>query len=458
MQFWATLVQLAEKSPPPGTGKIFLGLDVSISCNFEQLWFSWQKSPPRNREQFFRLDLSIWCPGMPCLTLLVPSLQDHHAFWFVPMCTIYRVVKSTSLEACCHQARLSAPCCMHHIYMKDLCCSVTQASSWFKSAKKPPPLFCLLVRYSACIVWHKVTLHNHIPCIIKHHIEDLAEKPPPQEQGKFLDWIYPFHAISSNFHSAGRKAPPQEQGNFFRLDVSISCNFEQLWFSWQKPPLQEHGIFFRLDLSISGNFEQLWFQEAENPPHQEQGKYFFRLDLSISCNFEQLWFQVAEKLPPPRTGKFFLDWMYPFHAILSNFGSAGRKAPPLPPGIGKIFLDWMYPFHAILSNFGLAGRKSPPPPPPRNREQFFRLDLSIWCNFKQLWFSWQKRKAPPPGTGNIFLDWIYPFHAISSNFGFRWQKSTPPPIYFFLIILWTFQGIFSPNDFYAIRKTTCRVR
>ena len=67
----------------------------------------------------------------------------------------------------------------------------------------------------------------------------------------------------------------------------------------------------------------------------------------------------------------------------------------------------------------------PPPPPPRNRENFFTLDLSISWNFKQLWFSWQKSPPPPPRTGKIFLDWIYPFHAILSNFGFRWQKSPP---------------------------------
>ena len=41
---------LAEKPlPPPScwTGKFIFRLDLSISCNFQQqLWFSWQKSPP----------------------------------------------------------------------------------------------------------------------------------------------------------------------------------------------------------------------------------------------------------------------------------------------------------------------------------------------------------------------------------------------------------------------------
>ena len=34
-------------------------------------------------------------------------------------------------------------------------------------------------------------------------------------------------------------------------------------------------------------------------------------------------------------------------------------------------------------------------------------------------------ESPPPGK--IFLDWIYPFQTILSNFGFSWQKTSPPP-------------------------------
>ena len=44
-QFQATLVFVAEKPPPPDEGN-FLTSDLSISGNFEQLWFLWQKSPP----------------------------------------------------------------------------------------------------------------------------------------------------------------------------------------------------------------------------------------------------------------------------------------------------------------------------------------------------------------------------------------------------------------------------
>ena len=44
-QFRATLV-LWQKSPPPHMREKFLTADFSISGNFEQLWFLWQKSPP----------------------------------------------------------------------------------------------------------------------------------------------------------------------------------------------------------------------------------------------------------------------------------------------------------------------------------------------------------------------------------------------------------------------------
>ena len=42
-QFWATLVLVAEKPPP--MREIILTPDLSISGNFEQLCFWWQKSP-----------------------------------------------------------------------------------------------------------------------------------------------------------------------------------------------------------------------------------------------------------------------------------------------------------------------------------------------------------------------------------------------------------------------------
>ena len=47
-------------------------------------------------------------------------------------------------------------------------------------AEKPPPLFCLLVRYSAHVVTHDVTSCTNSSHIIEPHIGGgLAEKPPP---------------------------------------------------------------------------------------------------------------------------------------------------------------------------------------------------------------------------------------------------------------------------------------
>ena len=110
--------------------------------------------------------------------------------------------------------------------------------------------------------------------------------------------------------------------------------------------------------------------------------------------------------PPPRTGKFFLDQIYPFHAISSNFHSGGRKAPlppspppPLPPPPSS--LPHSLPF--LTTSIPPPPFPIPPLPPspsPRNKKIFSRLDLSISCNFQQLWF--QVAEKPPPS----FL----PFH------------------------------------------------
>ena len=178
-------------------------------------------------------------------------------------------------------------------------------------------------------------------------------------------------------------------------------------------------------------------QLAEKPPASPQQPVarqwnLFRLNLFISCNFRQLWLSW-QKNPHSQQpdNENFLGWIHPFHAISSNFGSAGRKAPapqvacgqtvkffqtifiscnfqqiwfswqksPLTHLVAKQwkFLDWIYPFHAISSNFGSAGRKACPLPS-SGTVKFFRLDLSISCNFQQLWFSWQKSPLLPPAA------------------------------------------------------------
>ena len=72
--------------------------------------------------------------------------------------------------------------------------------------------------------------------------------------------------------------------------------------------------------------------------------------------------KLGRKPPNPTTRwpnrEKFWEWIYPFHAISSNFGSAGRNPPSQAAKQGK-FCEWIYPFHAISSNFGSAGRKAP---------------------------------------------------------------------------------------------------
>ena len=165
--------------------------------------------------------------------------------------------------------------------------------------------------------------------------------PCPPGWGKFLDQIYPFQAISSNFGFCGRKAPtPRMKEIFLTSDLSISGNSKQLWILWQKsPPPQDEGTFFDFR---SIHFRQFWailVFVAEKPPSQDEGK-FWTSELSISGNFKQLWFLWQKSPPPPMREKFWLQ-IYPFQAILSNFGFCGRKAPP-PPRWGKIF--WLQIF------------------------------------------------------------------------------------------------------------------
>ena len=244
--------------------------------------------------------------------------------------------------------------------------------------------------------------------------------PPPRMREIFLHWIYPFQAILSNVGFCGRKAPPpQDEGNLFTLDLSISGNFQQLWILWQKtssPLPQDEGKYFTLDLSISGNFQQLWFWwqksplppgwgktilhriypfqaiwatlvfVAESPTPQDEG-HFFTLDLSISGNSQQLWF-LWQKSPSPQDEGNFLQCIYPFQAISSNIGFVAEKPPPQDEGI---FFHWIYQFQAIPSNFGFVAEK---PPPCQDEGNFFTLDLSIWGNFQQLWFLWQKSPLP----------------------------------------------------------------
>ena len=99
--------------------------------------------------------------------------------------------------------------------------------------------------------------------------------------------------------------------------------------------------------------------------------------------------------------------------------------PHPPPRWGNFFLHWIYPFQAILSNFGFCGRKAPPPPR-KIRQNIFTLDLSISGNFEQLWFLWQKSPPPPQDEAKFFYTGSIHFRQFWATLVF-WQKSPPPP-------------------------------
>ena len=139
----------------------------------------------------------------------------------------------------------------------------------------------------------------------------------------------------------GRKAPPPflPFGEILDSYRSTWHNFTHryfmhhwtsLWFLWQKsPPPQDEGKFFDLRFIRFRQFRATLVFVAEKPPPSppRMREKFLTSDLSVSGNFEQLWF-LWQKSPPPGWGKNFWPQIYPFQAILSNFGFCGRKAPP----------------------------------------------------------------------------------------------------------------------------------
>ena len=186
--------------------------------------------------------------------------------------------------------------------------------------------------------------------------------------------------------------PLQHEIKFFD---TRSIHFNQFWatliFVAEKPPpLQDEGNFLTSDLSISGNFEQLWFlwQKSQTPPRMRE--IFLTSDLSISGNFKQLWF-LWQKSPPKGEGKFFDTRSIHFRQFWATLIFVTEKPTPTQIGWGKFFWHQIYPFQAILSNFGFCDRKAPP----RMRGNFLTPDLSISGNFEQLWFLWQKSHPPP---------------------------------------------------------------
>ena len=338
-------------------------------------------------------------------------------------------------------------------------------------AEKPPPLWD-----EGKYFWHKI---YPFQAISSNFGFDGRKAPPPKMKQNFWHQIYPFQAISSNFWFWWQKSPPppKMKENFLTPDLSISGNFKQLWFWWQKSPPSDEGSFCDTRSIHFRQFQATLVLVAEKPPPPKIKDNFLTPDLSISGNFKQLWFWW-QKSPPPMKENFWHQ-IYPFQAISSNFGLGGRNPPPprmkeifltqdlsisgnfkqlwfcwqkshprwrkifdtrsihfrqfqatvcfggrkaIPPRWGKNFWHQIYPFQAISSNFGFGGRKGPLLP---NEGKFLTPDLSILGNFEQLLFGWQKT-APPQDEGKYFWHQIYPFQAISSNFGFDGRKATPP--------------------------------
>ena len=435
-QFWASVAFVAREALPLRMREIFLTLDLSISGDFEQVWFLVAESPPPQDEgKFF-------------------DFGSIHFRWFWASLVFV--------------AEKPPPRMREKILTLDLSISGNFEQVWFLWQKSPPPLFCLLVRYLARVAAHDVTSRTDI---LMHHcitlVMSVAEKPPPPGWGKFFDfglsisgnfeqlcflwqkspppgwgkifwlWIYPFQAILSNFGFCGRKAPhppPRMREIFLTLDLSISGDFEQVLFLWQKSP----------------------------PPHpQDEGKFFDFGSIHFRWFWASLVFVAEKPSPPTRWGKNFWLWIYLLQAILSKFGFCGRKAPPpLFCLFGEIlgsccstwhnFTDWYF-MHHWISHWWWVGRKAPPPEeenffdfrfihfrqfratlvfvaekppsPTRMRENFLTLDLSISGDFEQVWFLCRKGAPSFLPFGEIlgsccstwcnFTDWYFMHHWIS---------------------------------------------
>ena len=111
---------------------------------------------------------------------------------------------------------------------------------------------------------------------------------------------------------------------------------------------------------------------------------------------------------------------------ISHWWRVGRKATP---PMREIFCLQIYPCQAILSNFGFCGRKAPPPRMRENFSDFGSIHLRwFWATLVFV----AEKHPPPPGWGEIFWLWIYPFQVILSKFAFCGWKV--PPSFFSLLM------------------------
>ena len=140
-------------------------------------------------------------------------------------------------------------------------------------------------------------------------------------------------------------------------------------------------------------------------------------------HWTSLWF-CGRKGPPPGWGNIFWPQIYPFQAILSNFGFCGRKASPSQDE--RDFFDFRFiHFRQFPATLDFVAEK--PPPPPQDEGKFFDCRFIHFRQFPATLVFVAEKPPPTPGWGKIFWLQIYPFQTISSNFGFLWQKSPPHP-------------------------------
>ena len=457
--------ELAEK-PPPQDEQNFLTSDLSISGNFEQLWFCGRKGPPPPPPGWgktfwhwiylFQVILSKF--GFCGRKARPPGWGKIFWLWIYP----FQVILS-NFGFCGRKA--PPPPVREKFLTLDLSTSGNFEQVWFLWQKSPPPSFLPFgeILSSCCSTWHNFTDWYFMHHWISHWWWVGRKAPPAAEEGNFLTsdlsisgnfeqlwflwqksppprwgnifwlWIYLFQAILSNFGFCGRKAPPQHEGNFFDFgSIHFRC-FEQVWFLWQKSPPPPPGwgkIFWLWIYPFQAILSKFGLCGRKAPPPfflpfgEILGSYCSTwhnfTDWYFMHHWMSHWWQVGRKAPPPRWGKFFWLQIYPFQAIFSKFGFCGRKAPP--QAWGKIFWLWIYPFQAILSNFAFCGRKAPL----QDEGKFFDFGS---IHFRQFWATLVfvvEKPSPPPGWGKIFWLWIYPFQVILSKLCFCGRKAPHP--------------------------------
>ena len=311
--------------------EIFLTSDLSISGDFEQVCFLWQKSTPP--------------PGWGKIFWL----------WIYP----FQVILS-------------------------------KFGFWWQ--KSPPPSFLPFgeILGSCCSTWRNFTdwyfMHHWIS-----HWWQVGRKVHPTRWGiNFWLQIYPFQAILSKFGFCGRKAPPPPgmRENFSDFG---SIHFRWFWatllFVAEKPPPPGwRENFLTLHLSISGDIEQLcFFWQKSPPPLFLPFGEILSLCCSTWCNFKDWyfmhhwisrWWQVGRKAPPPQDEGNFFDFRFiHFRQFWATLVFVAEKPPP--SAWGKIFWLWIYQFQVILSKFGFCGRKAPPTFQPFDEENFLTVAASM---------------------------------------------------------------------------------